>query len=118
MRGFTLIEVVVYLALFSVLMTGCIVSLYTVAQGSAEREEAAAVAQEATFVEQKINWAIVSGQGTSAFALNGTAIMMNGLPLTSANVRVSDLKFVLLPHGVEADFVMNNESFIVRSYPP
>lgn len=57
-RGFTLLEVVVYLALFGVLMTGVIRTVYELLETSRETAVALAIQNDGSFVLQKIAWAL------------------------------------------------------------
>ena len=59
-RGFTLIETIVYVALFGVLMAGILPAVYSVLQGGAQINRRATVQDEENFVFRKIGWALSS----------------------------------------------------------
>ncbi len=55
--GFTILEVIIYCALFSVLMTGSIVTVYALMGSSAATTKSTSIVTEATFINQKFAWA-------------------------------------------------------------
>jgi prepilin-type N-terminal cleavage/methylation domain-containing protein len=57
-KGFTLIEVVIYLALYAIIMTGALVSMYSIFGSSARNQVKAIVQEEGTFLIGKIDWAL------------------------------------------------------------
>ena len=57
-RGFTLLEVVIYIALFSMLMSGVLVTVYQLLEAGRSNMSAVAVQEEGTFVNRKISWAL------------------------------------------------------------
>jgi len=60
MRGFTLIEALIYTALFSFIIGGAILAVYSILDGSARTDTALTRDAEARFVLQKIAWALNS----------------------------------------------------------
>ncbi len=56
--GFTLIEVLIYIALSSILLTGLIVSAYSLIDGNRWLMNNVFVLQEGHFALQKINWLV------------------------------------------------------------
>lgn len=67
-RGFTLLETLIYIALFGLLMSGAIVGVYNLLEGGARTTDAAAIQEEGTFLSRKISWAL---SGASAVAIGG-----------------------------------------------
>lgn len=57
-RGFTLIEVILYIALFSILMGGSVVAAYQLMGSGAHNQSAVLTQEEGTFLSRKINWAL------------------------------------------------------------
>lgn len=71
--GFTLIETIIYIALFGFIMTGVIVGAYDLissTQGSAGKTT---VQEEGTFVGRKFEWALSDMSGASIVGGNGCA---------------------------------------------
>ncbi len=77
-NGFTLIEVLVYLALFSILMSGAIVGAYQLLQGGAHDRSLAFTQSEGTFITRKLNWAL---SGASDAILAGSQLDITRLDL-------------------------------------
>ncbi len=57
-RGFTILETVIYIALFSLLMTGIIVTVYELLEGGMNNREAVAIQEEGGFINRKLSWAL------------------------------------------------------------
>lgn len=55
--GFTLLETIIYVALFSVLMSGSIITVYQLLESTEINQTALLVQAEALFVNQKLSWA-------------------------------------------------------------
>ncbi|HVW71758.1 MAG TPA: prepilin-type N-terminal cleavage/methylation domain-containing protein [Candidatus Paceibacterota bacterium] len=125
-RGFMLVEVVVYLALFSVLMAGAVLSLYSVESSVDSRREAAAVASELDFVEEKLAWELVHTGSLShvTFDPQNHAILLDGELLTSENVAVDAFQVtaVTSSNGVTIAYdirgVLSQQAFTERLYLP
>lgn len=69
--GFTLMETMIYIALFGIILTGALVGTYNLLEGGKRNIATAKIEEEGTFLNRKINWAltgatnvIVSGGGT------------------------------------------------------
>jgi Tfp pilus assembly protein PilV len=60
--GFTLLETIIYCALFSILMTGALVTTYALMSSSASIKEKTNTLAESTFVNQKLAWAIIGAE--------------------------------------------------------
>jgi prepilin-type N-terminal cleavage/methylation domain-containing protein len=58
LRGFTLIETIVYIALMGMLMTGALLCAYDLIQSSQKTGGKTAVQEEGTFVVRKLEWAL------------------------------------------------------------
>lgn len=70
-KGFTLIETIIYLALFSIIIGGVLVSAYQIIQASTQSQENALIQEEGHFLVAKINWAL-TGARTVTFPASGT----------------------------------------------
>jgi type II secretory pathway pseudopilin PulG len=144
MRAFTLIETVIYIALFSFIMSGVLLSVYTLLQGGDQFSKRNITANEGSFVNAKIDWALsdldtislpASGYGStlSIQRNDGTQVdvrLVSGVvqmsinggtytPLTSSNISVTKLGFNTFsgtPSGVEASTTINGVTFMTRRY--
>ena len=125
--GFTLIEVMIYIALFSILMGGVFITVFRLLDGSNKLNNKITIQEEGNFVLRKLDWMftgldsanlpVVSGTGCSQslsiqkinFPGNPILLRFNTnslelkegagayLPLTTSNVVVSCLKVRLIP---------------------
>src|SRR6185369_2419553 len=60
-RGFTLLEVMLYLALFGMIIGGIIAAGYAITQGAARSDAAMGIQEEQIFVTAKLNWLLDQG---------------------------------------------------------
>ncbi len=58
MKGFTLIETVIYIALLGMLMTGTLMTAYDLFESSQKSSGKATVQEEGSFVQRKMTWAL------------------------------------------------------------
>jgi hypothetical protein len=65
MRGFTLIETVIYIALLGMLMTGAVVTTYELMLSAGSSNSKNTTGEEGNFVLRKLDWALT---GTSTLA--------------------------------------------------
>ena len=126
--GFTLIETIIYAALFSLIIGLVIGAVYNIIEGSEDLQKNIITDAEAHFLSRKIEWALtgVSAINAPASGLTGTSLSVNkigyaqnpvvfdldsnnlrikkGLAnpviLNSGNVTVSDLQFEHLAAGL------------------
>jgi prepilin-type N-terminal cleavage/methylation domain-containing protein len=86
MRGFTLIEMIIYLALLGILMTGAILISISLTSGSQQSSNQALTQEEGNFVQRKMSWALtdmsavpsISGSGcTQGISINKTSYGQN-----------------------------------------
>jgi len=110
-KGFTLIETLIYIALFGIILTGVITAAYPLITGADRLSQRVTAESEAAFVLHKIAWALSSwsvqsvvGGGNTltitfqvggpynsiAFAQNANAIEMNSQPLTASRIKFSN----------------------------
>ncbi len=64
--GFTLIETMVYLSLFSILMSGVVVSAYNIFEATGRSQTRAMMQEEGDFLIGKIDWALSGIQTVNA----------------------------------------------------
>ena len=71
MRGFTIVEMLVYIALLGILMTGALLGAWQLLQGSAQISGRTVTQDEESFVLHKIDWAL-TGAKTITSPSSGT----------------------------------------------
>ena len=138
--GFTLIETLIYIALFGIILTGVITAAYPLITGADRLSQRVTAESEAAFVLHKIAWALSSepispaspqvtggnvltihfaSGGSIAVAEAGGVITMNGTALTAS--RAQFLNFSVTPptipaagnapHQLTVSFTADGESF-------
>ncbi len=60
-RGFTLIEILIYLGLFALIMVGILASAFSIFQGSGRTQTKVMVQEEGDFLLGKIGWVMTGG---------------------------------------------------------
>ena len=130
-KAFTLIEVIIYIALFSLLIGTALVTTYQLIDGSWNLSRKNIVQEEGNFVMRKINWALAGVQTINnptsgsddtlsvtkyngddiIISLDGTKINLEMNPgglneaITTESVAVSTLEFTYIsgdPSGIRA----------------
>jgi type II secretory pathway pseudopilin PulG len=91
-RGFTLIETLIYLALYTIIIGGALAAVYSMLESDARNETAAMVEEEGDFLIGKIDWVlsdtasvqspISSGKELSITLADGSAVVFR--PIASA----------------------------------
>ncbi|MDQ5922516.1 MAG: hypothetical protein QG644_224 [Patescibacteria group bacterium] len=87
--GFTLIETMIYIALFALIMTGTIVSIYGILGSSARNQLKAMVQEEGSFLVGKVDWSL---NGASSIEVRD-----NGFSLTITKYDGSVIKLSISP---------------------
>lgn len=143
-RGFTIIELLVYLGLFALLLGGVATGAFSVIESSGRTQARAMLQQEGNFLVGKINWALAGASQvtapittgsqlsvtkydttTAAINLNGTnmeiqdTVNTTATPVNNANVTVTNLLFI---HTAASGDGVNQEkvvgSFTLSTHAP
>jgi prepilin-type N-terminal cleavage/methylation domain-containing protein len=92
-KGFTLIETVVYIALFAILMGGAVAVAYTVFESAGHNQGKETMQQEGDFLIGKIEWALSSVQTITLplldFATQTQSSILQVTKYDGSNVTVS-----------------------------
>ncbi len=118
-KGFTLIETLIYIALFTLILSGGFATAYSLIEGTDHLSRRTVTLEESNFVLRKINW-ILNGAETISVSfpntlevtkfdgsqyeitLDGEVIKMSesggesDVPLSTENVKVLDLDFTYI----------------------
>ncbi len=144
--GFTLIEVIIYIALFSLLLGTAFITAYELVEGSDNLSIKNTTAAEGSFVVRKLTWALSSAYNIAAPSLNTLTVTKHDgniinfrlksnkvemresdtgntfIPITTDNVSVSNLQFTYLsplgesPAGITTVLVINETTFTITKY--
>ena len=116
-RGFTLLETIIYLALFSILMTGAIGATYSLLEGGDRNQMFVSVQEEGTFLNRKINWALAGATAASVSGANTLTITQPLMGAQSPLVITGDGTSMTIARGVGGLAIpLNSERFPV-SFP-
>ncbi len=64
-KGFTLIETILYLALYGIIIGGILISVYLILESSRENDMKAMVEQEGAYILSKVDWALAGATSAS-----------------------------------------------------
>ena len=109
MKGFTLIETIIYIALFSLIMSGTMLTTYQLISEAGHISSQNIVVQEGDFVVRKIHWATLLYGDQMQLKLKDGKIEIREdasysyLPLTTDKVMASELG--------TSTFTLNGEIF-------
>lgn len=122
--GFTLIESLLYVALFAVIIGGGMVGAYQIIESTNNLNSKTVIEQEGEFIVKKINWAITGANsltvngagneltaGAAVFSLLDGNFLKNGTALNNSFVKISNLLFMPLSgvtDGVAVTFTVSS----------
>ena len=111
-KGFLLIEVLLYLALFGIIVGGSASVFYSILEGSEKVNQDALISSEAEFILGKINW-MLSGDVTIEEPLSGESgdklrVSKNNFPDNPLVLEKVDDDIVLQRGGNEASILNNS----------
>jgi type II secretory pathway pseudopilin PulG len=134
-EGFTIIELLIYLGLFSVIIGGALVGAYQIVESSGRNQSKIVLEQEANFMLKKTEWILngstlmLPSEGDSSNALvvenlgrtyelfldDGALKLKSGasdpVSVTTENVSVDSATFRGLPGGVEAQYALTSKDY-------
>ncbi len=91
--GFTLIETLVYLALFSIIIGGVLVAAYNLTESSGRTGDKATIETDGSFVLGKLSWAL--GGVSSSIILPAVGTSSGTLSFNRLDVSINPLTFAL-----------------------
>jgi hypothetical protein len=112
-RGFTLLETLIYLVLFTFLIGGGFLAVYQIIESSGSIREKTAREAEADFIFRKIDW-ILETDPTPDFVLVDGVIELDDEPLTSENVEITAFSLTNIagtPSAVQISFEIDAVPF-------
>jgi prepilin-type N-terminal cleavage/methylation domain-containing protein len=80
-KGFTLVEVLIYIALFGILMSGAVVAAYQLLDSGSRQDLSFAAQQDGTFINRKLAWALGPANSVSVLDGNKLTIYRNDFTL-------------------------------------
>jgi prepilin-type N-terminal cleavage/methylation domain-containing protein len=115
-QGFTLMETVMYLALFGILMSGAIVGVYNLLEGKDRNVVSSLVQEEGVFINRKINWAL-TGSTTVNVSGGGSILTITrpDLGVQSPLIFKGTANAMTLARGTGAAVQLNSEKFPINN---
>lgn len=111
-RGFTLLEVLIYLALYCVLIGGAVLAAYNLFEAGGRNETVAMVDEEGQYLTAKIHWALgAEAAQHPAFDVESGTLQLawgSNAPESISNnaVRVSDFSLATTSDTFAASFTL------------
>ncbi len=94
MRAFTLIEMLVYLAIFSFLISGTLTAVATIQAANARHAADALVLEEGMFLLEVLEHAVANGEDLSALQLADGVLTYDSAAVSSNQVLVQNLSLI------------------------
>lgn len=99
-KGFTLLETIMYCALFAVLMSGAIVAVYALMGSSAQTKLDTSIIAEAAFINQKLSWLFSGDFGVTQLSTSSLLVVRADLGVDSpVTISVEDANFIITRHS-------------------
>lgn len=107
--GFTLIETMIYIALFALIMTGTIVSIYGILGTSARNQLKAMVQEEGSFLVGKVDWSL-NGAKNIEIKDNGFSLIITKFDdsITKLHISQTNGNMTITEDSIESD--LNNSN--------
>lgn len=110
--GFTLIETIIYIALFAILMSGAVVAAYSLLEGGGRNVTAIGIQEEGTFLSRKINWALAGASDVSTSG-GGTVLTITRPDLGYQIVITGTGSRMTIARGAGGPLELNSDRYAV-----
>ena len=118
MKGFTLIEVLIYSALIAMIISGSLIAVYQIIEGSDSIQNKIIMEQEANFLLSKIRWALT---GATAINIPTIGLASSTLSINKANYSENPIVFDLnsnnlrIKQGSGNPAILNNQNIAINN---
>ena len=112
-RGFTLIEVIMYMALYSILIGGVIVALFTLFESQTRNQSIALLQQEGDFVASRIAYEIRSAHSVISPITSGGTLDLVRSQGTHTRVYLINQNVILEINSVAA--ILNSDAVAIQN---
>ena len=100
-NGFTLIEVIIYIALFSLLMGTAFITAYQLIDGTSKLNTKTVVQEEGNFVMRKLNWDLTGLDSTVSPIVDNSIACSNTLRVEKVNFSMNPIRLRLNSNALE-----------------
>ncbi|OGE82152.1 MAG: hypothetical protein A3B10_02355 [Candidatus Doudnabacteria bacterium RIFCSPLOWO2_01_FULL_44_21] len=112
-NGFTLIETLIYIALFTIIIGGAMVAVYQIIESTNRTNERVVIQEDVNFLLRKLDWALTGASAVSAtattltvtkggsnlvFELTGDDLTLDTKPLNSSFVKVEPVAGIVFTY--------------------
>ena len=112
-NGFTLIETLIYIALFTIIIGGAMVAVYQIIESTNRTNERVVIQEDVNFLLRKLYWALTGASAVSAtattltvtkggsnlvFELTGDDLTLDTKPLNSSFVKVEPVAGIVFTY--------------------
>lgn len=118
MKGFTLIEVLIYSALIAMIISGSLIAVYQIIEGSNSIQNKIITEQEANFLLSKIRWALT---GATAIDIPAIGLASSTLSINKANYSENPIVFDLnsnnlrIKQGSGNPAILNSQNIAINN---
>lgn len=118
MKGFTLIEILIYSALMAMIISGSLIAAYQIIESSNNIQNKIIIEQEANFLLSKIRWALV---GATTINIPTIGLASSTLSMNKANYSENPIIFDLnsnnlrIKQGSGNPAILNNQNVAVNN---
>lgn len=110
-KGFTLVETLVYLALYAIIITGAVAGVYSIVESSAHNQTKALVQEEGNFLIGKIDWALANAKTISSPIANRAGATLSVTTYAGTNVTIQvAANAIVITDGVNSAETLNNDN--------
>ena len=114
--GFTLIETIIYIAIFSFIMVSALVSIYAILESNSRNQTKAMVAEEGGFLISKIEW-LLHGSAHTVLNTNATEMIISTQNQATLKIRTNPANNVMQVDEGNGYLDLNNSNTIVTCPP-
>ena len=113
-KGFTLVETLVYLALYAILVGGALAAAYSIFESQARNETAAIIEEEGVFLIGKIDWALSGADSVQSPSISGSTLSLTRSDGSTVRIRSVGSNIRIQENGAPEE-VLNNTNASVTS---
>jgi ABC-type amino acid transport system permease subunit len=107
MRGFSLLETLMYLCLFALVMEGTLSSIFSITESANRNATKAYIEQEGDFIEEKIDYEISQASLVYVSKSSNSQLNLVSVTGTTTSLQASGDFFTIIRSGVSIPFSSN-----------
>lgn len=115
-QGFTLIETLIYLALFGILIGGAVVAVYSLLEGGGRTQTRTLIQEEGNFLISKISWALSGAESVAILTSDKLSITKwSPYPSNPVVIGLDTGNMTISKNGATPATVLNNTDLSVSN---